>query len=101
MAETGERLLFTFQEVAEALIKKRGLHTGIWGISLEFGLGAANFNSKEGSKEVFPSAVVPVRSIGLRPATEENSLTVDASKVNPKGKAAKPKRASKDKRKST
>lgn len=102
MAEAKDRLLFTFQEVVEALIKQRGLHTGLWGLSLEFGLGAANFNSKEGSKELFPSAVVPLRNIGIAPATQENSLTVDASKVNPKSRTTKgTARATKSNRKRT
>ena len=98
MAETQEKHLFNYQELAEALVKKQGLHEGLWALYIEFGIGAANVNTKEGSKEYAPAAIIPVKSIGLLRGTEENNLTVDAAKVNPKTATAKTK-ASKSKRK--
>ena len=89
MAETTQRHIFTFQEVAELLVKKRNLHTGLWSVSLEFGIGAINVKQHEDSKDFFPTALVPVRNIGLVPGVEDNSLTVDAAKVNPKGKSGR------------
>lgn len=98
MAETQEKHLFSFQELAEALVKKQGLHEGLWAVYIEFGIGAANINTKEGGKEYVPAAIVPVKSIGLLRSSEENNITVDASRVNPKMAIAKAK-ASKSKRK--
>lgn len=88
MAETQEKHLFSYQEVAEALVKKQGLHEGLWSVYFEFGIGAANFNTKEGGKELVPAAIVPLQSMGLLRATEENNLTVDAAVVNPKAESA-------------
>ncbi|HXI92188.1 MAG TPA: hypothetical protein VNO24_19405 [Blastocatellia bacterium] len=99
MAETQEKHLFSFQELAEALVKKQGLHEGLWAVYVEFGIGAANFNTKEDRKEYVPAAIVPVKSVGLLRSPEENNLTVDASKVNPKTTAKA--KASKSKRKRT
>ena len=83
MAETQEKHVFNYQEVAEALVKQQGLHEGLWAIYIEFGIGAANVNTKEASKEYAPAAIVPVKGIGLLRSSEENNLTVDAAIVNP------------------
>ena len=40
MAEVSQ-FKFDHKEVVEALIKKQGLHEGIWQLSIEFGFGAA------------------------------------------------------------
>lgn len=80
---------FSFKEVVEALVKKQGLHEGLWSLRVEFGLGAANFNAAEGSKEITPAAIVPVVKLGIYRGTEDNSLTVDASEINPSPRAAK------------
>lgn len=103
MAETQEKHLFSYQEVAEALVKKQGLHEGLWAVYFEFGIGAANFNTKEGGKDLVPAAIVPLQSMGLLRATEENNLTVDAAAVNPRTENAtrREKVKSKSKRKGT
>ena len=75
---------FSYKEVVDALIKHQGLHEGLWSLRAEFGIGAANINKEVGSKELTPTAIVPLIGLGLQPGTEENSLTVDAAKVNPK-----------------
>ena len=73
---------FDFTEVAEALILSNDIHEGLWGISIKFGLQAANIGASEGSS-VLPAAIVPVLKLGLRRFEEPNNLTVDASIVNP------------------
>lgn len=72
---------FSYQEVVEALIKKHGLHEGIWVLSLEFGLGAGNIGPDENNLN--PSAVVAVGKIGIRRTDNITNLSVDASVVNP------------------
>jgi hypothetical protein len=89
MPEANE-YIFSFKEIAEHLVKALDIHHGLWGLQVRFGLAAANFGSEPGA-DVFPTALVPVKEIGLRRYDEANNLTVDAAEVNPA-----PKEASKD-----
>ncbi len=79
-----EQYNFPFKEVVEALVKKQGLHEGLWSLRVEFGLSAVNLNTVEGSKDATPAAIVPLVKLGIQRGKEENNLTVDAAKVNPK-----------------
>lgn len=81
MPETTQ-LAFTYKEVVEALLKMHGIHEGIWGLSVKFGISAMNVGPS--ATEIVPAAIVPLLNIGLQRADEENNLSVDASKVNPK-----------------
>lgn len=73
--------IFTPQAVAEALVKMQGLREGIWGLYVEFGVVSTTAGpSKE---QQVPAAVVPVVKLGLQRMPAENSLAVDAAKVNP------------------
>lgn len=74
--------MFSMKEIAEALVKKQGIHDGIWGISINFGLAGANTGPT--ADELYPTAMVPVMKIGIRQFEEEGPLAVDAGKVNPK-----------------
>jgi hypothetical protein len=72
--------IFTPQAVVEALIKMQGLREGIWGLHMEFGIVSTTAGpSKE---QQVPAAVVPVVKIGLQRMPAENSLAVDAARVN-------------------
>jgi len=77
-----ESYTFEFKEVAEILVKKAGLHNGIWAISFQFALTGANISSSPG-KDLNPAAIVPILKIGLQKVKEETNLSVDAAKVNP------------------
>ena len=81
MAETTTRFTFDHKEIVETLIKKQGLHEGLWMIYVEFGLGAINAGPSD--DQLLPAAIVPIVKIGLQKGEKENSLTVDAAKVNP------------------
>jgi len=76
---------FTHKEVAEALVLRHGIHEGVWGIFVEFGIGAINFGPN--SEDLLPAAVVPVLKIGLQRFPELNALSVDAAQVNPPARA--------------
>jgi hypothetical protein len=80
MPETTEYLL-SHKELATALVKALDLHEGIWGLHFKFGLGGANVNVSQ--TEISPTALVPVLGVGIRKFDEENSISVDAAKVNP------------------
>ncbi|MBI1954796.1 MAG: hypothetical protein HYS38_00210 [Acidobacteria bacterium] len=85
MAETGQ-YIFTFKEVVEALLKKQGIHDGIWGLYVKFGIKAVNIG--ESDESIRPSAIIPILEMGLQKFEKDTNLSVDASKVNPAPQAA-------------
>ncbi len=88
MAEVTQ-YLFDLKEVTEALIKKQGIHEGVWGVSIEFGLGAINMNTGADGKTQIPTAIAGVQKIGIRRYEEESNVTINAAEVNPQQKATK------------
>lgn len=73
---------FEYKEIAEALLKQQGIHEGLWGISINFGLAAANIPGPLGTG-LLPAAIVPVMKIGIQRFDKPNALTVDAAEINP------------------
>lgn len=74
---------FSYQELAEILVKKQDIHEGLWGVYAEFAIGAANMNTAPGADAV-PTAIVPLQRFGIQRFDEEvKGLTVDAAEVNP------------------
>lgn len=86
---------FDFQELAEILVKQQGITEGLWGIYIEFGLGAANINTEPGGKILRPAAINLVQKMGIQKFAEANNLTVDAAQVNPSKPAKSSKRPAK------
>jgi len=82
MPETNS-ITFTHKEVAEALIIKQDIHEGLWGISIEFGISAANIRQGPDDPIILPAAIIPVTKIGIQRFPKANNLTVDAAEVNP------------------
>jgi hypothetical protein len=83
---------FDHKEVAEVLIKHKGLHEGLWGISIEFAIAATNISRDTEGFDLTPAAIVPVVKIGIQRFEKPNRMTVDAAIVNPpprRGNAAK------------
>ncbi len=80
MAESTQ-IVFSYKEVAEALLKTQNIHDGIWGIFIKFGIAAANVGPTPDT--LSPAAIVPVLQIGLQKFEEENNLSVNAATVNP------------------
>ncbi len=81
MPEPGQ-IIFSYKEIAETLIKAQGLHEGIWGLFIKFGLNAANIGENDAALR--PAAIIPVLEIGLQKMDKESNIAVDAAKVNPK-----------------
>jgi hypothetical protein len=71
----------------EALIRYNDVHEGLWGLYIEFGLAAANMG--EGPENILPTAIIPVKKIGIQRFNEANNLTVDAAEANPSKRAKK------------
>lgn len=74
--------VFSHHEVVAALLKKQGIHEGIWSLIINFGFGAANVGPSE--DQVNPTAMIPVMGVGIQRADASGPLSVDASVVNPK-----------------
>jgi hypothetical protein len=81
------QITFKHRELAEILVKQQGIHEGIWGLYIRFGLSAQNIGMTEA--EIQPCAVIPVLEIGLQKFEKETNLSVDAAKVNPKPQESK------------
>jgi len=78
------RYAFTHKDVAAALVKAAGLHEGIWGLSVEFGIQAINIGvSNKPGPDLVPAAIIPIIGFGLQRFEEENGISVDAAEVNP------------------
>ena len=77
-------IVFTHKEVVEALLRKQGIHEGIWALWVKFGLKAINVGSSD--TDVSPAAVLAILELGLQKADKETSIAVDAAKTNPKPK---------------
>ncbi|MEM5789131.1 MAG: hypothetical protein AAGU11_17595 [Syntrophobacteraceae bacterium] len=75
---------YSLKEVAEILIKQTDIHEGYWGLMFQFGLSGANVTGPDES--TVPAAIIPVLRLGLQKFDKPNSLTVDASVVNPQSK---------------
>jgi len=91
MAEINN-LTFTHKEVVKALLQSQGIHKGIWGLYVEFGIGAANVGPNQ--EEIQPAAIVPLLKIGLQQFNAVTNISVDASDVNPTSKRSKVKKSS-------
>ncbi len=78
-----DQYTFRHREVAEALIKKAGLHEGKWQLVMQFGLAGLNIGPSPG--DAVPGAAVGVVSIGLQRAKPDSpeSLVADAAAINP------------------
>ncbi|HEY6119277.1 MAG TPA: hypothetical protein VIV66_04915 [Pyrinomonadaceae bacterium] len=80
-------VVVSYKELAEIIVRERGIHEGFWGAYVRFGLNAGNVNFAlpDGSTtSVVPTAMIPILELGIQRFPEEHELTVDASKVNPK-----------------
>jgi len=80
MAEA-KQFVFSYKEVAEALVRKQGIHKGLWGVYVKFGIQGTNIGPDK--ENLLPAAVIPLLELGIQRFDEETSLTVDAGKVNP------------------
>ena len=91
MAEYAKEYLFSHKAIVEELIKREGIHEGLWMLTIELGLTGTNVNAQtaEGKASLSPAGIVSVGRIGISRTDQENDLTVDASKVNPRPRANK------------
>ena len=72
MPETSQ-YIFSFKEIVTALIKAQGVHEGIWGLFVNFGLNASNVGPSE--SELRPAAMIPILALGLQKYDKESNLS--------------------------
>lgn len=72
---------YDFKELATILIKREGIHDGLWCIHVRFGIRGANMGSSD--EDVLPTAMVPILRLGIQKTDKRTNLTVDAAEVNP------------------
>ena len=74
---------FSLIELTEILVKHKGLHEGLYNLSLEFQLAVGAVGPTP--ELICPGAMIGVSRIGLSKTEKEktNIHTVDAAKVNP------------------
>ncbi|MBK7393812.1 MAG: hypothetical protein IPI64_11030 [Chloracidobacterium sp.] len=102
--------LFEFTDIVTEMIRKKGLHSGIWALYVEFGLTATNMafrdennpNAAKGPEDgppdaILPTAVIPIKKFGLVEAPIETTISVDAAKVNPRPTGASARKTPKKK----
>jgi hypothetical protein len=80
-------ITYSFKDLAALMVKDQGIHEGLWGVYVRFGIGAANAGASDA--DLKPTAMVPVVDIGLQKFDELNNLSVDAARVNPKPSSTK------------
>lgn len=81
-----DRLVLSWQDVAIALVKAKGIHEGHWRAAVNFApvLGInTNIATKQGPVHL-PAAILPVAGFVLMRDEEPGPLSVDAAQVNPK-----------------
>lgn len=85
MAENNNQYFFNYKAIVEDMIKRQGLHEGLWKLTLELGLTGTNVEVVEagGDSRLAPAGIVTILRIGITLAKEANDLTVDAAEVNP------------------
>lgn len=73
-------------ELAKVLIKNYGIHEGYWALITGFGFTIAN--SGPNPNEIYPTAIIPLRDIGIQPVNKNHPLAINAAKVNPPKKVS-------------
>lgn len=82
MAETTQ-IFFSHKEVVTALLKTQGIHSGVWALAVQFGLGAGNAGATADGSDANPAAIVPILKLGLQKVDTVTGISVDAAEVNP------------------
>ena len=76
-----EIIMFEYKEIVQALVKQQGIHEGIWGLTIKFGLQVGNIQM--GEKDAVPGVIIPLVKMGIQRLDKASPLSVDAAEVNP------------------
>lgn len=81
MADPTSQENFSLRELAEILIRHKGVHDGIYEVSVHFQVAVGAVGPSEST--VLPGAMIGVSGLGLVPAMAPGPNTVDAAIANP------------------
>jgi len=71
---------FPWHDVTTALVKRAGLHEGLWQVGFAFNLRAMNVQVE---KQFLPAAMAVIEQVVLSRVEKPTPLSVDAAVVNP------------------
>jgi hypothetical protein len=71
----------SLQEMGEYLVKRFGLHQGLWDVTFEIQIGVGQFGANPA--DVLPGSMTRISRVGLTPTVNKTHLSVDAAEVNP------------------
>jgi len=74
-------LLFSIEDVIEALIKAQGIHEGLFCLSVTFNIGIGDFGPTQES--LAPGVSACISRLGLQQVQTPGPHTVNAAQVNP------------------
>lgn len=76
-----DKIPFSNHELITAMIKARGLRSGIWALYVNFQFAAMNVPVDDNG-DLRPATSTIITEYGLIPAREEGPLAVNAARVN-------------------
>jgi hypothetical protein len=81
-------IFFNWPDVATALLRMRGIHTGWWRVGLQFDLHGANVKIPTGkaTHTKVPAAFIPAVNVNIQEVKDDavDELCVNAAVVNPR-----------------
>jgi hypothetical protein len=80
-ATQGAPQFISLQEVGVFLVKRFGLHQGLWDVTFEMQIGVGHFG--QNPADVLPGSMTRISRVGLTPSASKTHLSVDAAEVNP------------------
>lgn len=82
METQGLDAYYSITELGELMIRKKGIHEGLFDIAVRFQLAVGAVGPSPDA--ILPGAMIGVDGFGLRKVDHMGPLTIDAAKVNPK-----------------
>ena len=73
---------YSITELAELMIRDKGIHDGLYDIAVKFQLAVGAIGPSPDA--ILPGAMIGIGGIGLRKVEQNGPLTLDAALVNPK-----------------
>jgi hypothetical protein len=72
----------SLKEIGALLVKRYGLHEGLWDVNVEIQVGVGQFGMPP-DLVAMPGAMFRISKIGLTKAPQVGPLTVNAAEINP------------------
>ena len=75
------QIIYDPRELIAMILKERGIHDGMWTLSVEFQLGVGFAGTQP--SQALPTAMASVSRIGIARANEQGGISFDAAELNP------------------